>query len=133
MFEADADAFAETAKAKNFLAEGGGEGRSGSAKKERAGDADVFERLVEDALLEGFEIDRDVGKFGHGVERSGKRLQEYAKLSYNKRAGEMAKAIQANRVGGNQATRNCGRAGKKDSELAARTGEKNSYRSQHRE
>lgn len=94
VFEADADAFAESAEAENFLAEGVRERRRSGSQKERTGDAYVFERLVEDALLESFEVDRDVGKFGHDVDASGRPLREYAKLSYNTRKHEMAKALQ---------------------------------------
>jgi hypothetical protein len=70
VFEAEADAFAEAAKAENFSAEGVGEGRSGGAEEKRAGDADGLESLVKDAGFESFDIDGDVGKFGHGTGRA---------------------------------------------------------------
>lgn len=82
--------------------------------------------MVEDAGLESFEIDGDVGKFGHGGGENGKRLRKYAELSYNKGAGRGAKALQGNWLGVERHTSNCGEAGEKASELAAGTGEKNS-------
>lgn len=81
VFEADTDAFAEAADLEDFLAGGGAEGRSCSAQEERADDADRFEGLAEDAGFEGFDVNSDVGKFGHGLLRKCPKLGQ--RPSYN--------------------------------------------------
>jgi hypothetical protein len=65
VFQANADAFAKAAELEDFLSGCAGEGWIRGAQKKWADDADSFERLAENALLEGFKVDGDVGEFGH--------------------------------------------------------------------
>jgi hypothetical protein len=65
VFEADADALSQAAQTQDLFPDGAGEGRGRGAQKKRADDADAFERLAENALLERFDVDDDVGQFGH--------------------------------------------------------------------
>ena len=78
VFEADADALAEAAELENLLAKCAGKRRSGGAQKKGTGDANGLESLAEDAGLEGFDINGDVGEFGHGVDESETQLRSYA-------------------------------------------------------
>jgi len=66
LLHAEGDALADAPKPLHGLALHSLEGRLGGAQKEGARDADTFERLVEDAPLEGFNVNDDVGKFRHG-------------------------------------------------------------------
>lgn len=70
-FEADADALAEAAKLKHFLAGGVGQGRVGGAEEKRTDDAAGFKSLAEDASREGFDVNGDVGEFRHVVSSCG--------------------------------------------------------------
>jgi hypothetical protein len=65
VFEADADALAETAELENSLAGGVGEGRVCGAQKKWADDADTFKGLAEDAAFQSFDINDDVREFRH--------------------------------------------------------------------
>jgi hypothetical protein len=65
-WEAEDDALADAAEGADGLAFDGGDGWDGRAEEEGRGDAEVFERLVEDARGEGCQVGRDVGEFRHG-------------------------------------------------------------------
>jgi len=69
--EAYADAFAEAAEMANRFAFRASERRVRGAQQKWAGDAYSFEALPENALLERFEVNDDVGKLGHLVDRAG--------------------------------------------------------------
>ena len=65
VFEAEGDAFADTPELLDSLAAEGGGGRVGGSQQERAGDPHAFEFAAEQALLESFDVDRDVGQLRH--------------------------------------------------------------------
>src|SRR5579859_252547 len=65
--EADADAFPQSAEAKDSLAESGGKRRTRSTQQKRADDAHAFERLSENAFFERFEVNDNVRQFRHAV------------------------------------------------------------------
>ncbi len=50
---------------KDLFASEAAEGRGGRAQEKRTDEADAFERLAEDAFFEGFDVNDDVGEFGH--------------------------------------------------------------------
>jgi len=105
VFKANADAFAKAAEAQDFLAEGRGERRSGGTEQKRAGNAHGFEGLLEDAHLEGFEIDGDVGEFGHGS------WSAEAVTSYNEPAAGRTSRAKESRQRGRQDPQREGRVG----------------------
>jgi hypothetical protein len=65
VFEADGDAFADAEDLANILAVGGFDRRGGGAQKERAKDGDAVETVSYGAGREGFDVEGDVGQFGH--------------------------------------------------------------------
>jgi len=67
VFEADADTLSDAAKLEDFLAGSVGQGRSCGAQQKRADDSHGFECLAEYAGFESFDVDGDVGEFGHAV------------------------------------------------------------------
>ena len=73
VFKADGDALADAAEFADRLAFCGRDGRLRGAQKERRGDADVFEALVEDAALDGGDVGGDVGQLRHGYQLAGNR------------------------------------------------------------
>ncbi len=56
-------------------------GWSCGTQEKGADDANGFEGLAEDAGLEGFDVNSDVGKFGHGLLRKCPKLGQ--RPSYN--------------------------------------------------
>ena len=67
--EADTDAFPQSAKAHDSLAESGVKRRTRSTQEKRADDADGLKSLTEDALFECFEVNDDVWQLRHAVSR----------------------------------------------------------------
>ena len=65
--EADGDAFADSAQLADAFAFGGANGWIDGTKEEWTRDADLFERLAEDAFFERFDVDDDVGELGHSL------------------------------------------------------------------
>src|SRR4051812_25369566 len=63
---ADGDTFANAANSPHGVTFESIGGRIYGTQQERAGDADAFERLADDAGFESFDIDRDVRQLGHG-------------------------------------------------------------------
>src|SRR5215469_4145554 len=63
--ETNGDALADPAERADGVAFGGREGLVGGAEEKGAVEADVLERLIEDAGLERGEVGGDVGEFGH--------------------------------------------------------------------
>jgi hypothetical protein len=61
ILQTDADTLSDPAKLFDMFAFHAGDGRLRSPKQKRAGNADVFERLPEDAFLESFDINDYVG------------------------------------------------------------------------
>jgi hypothetical protein len=84
VFEADADAFSEAAQTQNLFADGAVERRGRGAQEKWADDANAFERLAENALLKRFDVDDDVGQFGHGSSK-------FLVISYKFKRGEETK------------------------------------------
>jgi hypothetical protein len=72
------DSLADPPELANLAAFGGGEGWVSGAEQKRAGKANVFKGLAEDAGLERGEICRDVGELGHGGQ-SARRDEELAR------------------------------------------------------
>ena len=65
ILEADANALSEAAQTQDLFSDGAVERRGRCPQEKRAGDADAFKRLAANALLEGFNVNDDVGQFGH--------------------------------------------------------------------
>ena len=65
VFKSDANAFAQPSQRHDFLSFGDGKGRRCCAQQKWRGDLHAVERLIQNAPLEGLEIDDDVRKFGH--------------------------------------------------------------------
>ena len=63
--EAEDDALADAAERADGAAFDGLDAWDGGAKKEGRGDAEVFERLADDAGLQRGEVGGDVGELGH--------------------------------------------------------------------
>jgi hypothetical protein len=59
------DALAEAAECADLFAFDRGYGRDGGAQQKWAGDAEVLERLADDAWRERGEVGEDVGELGH--------------------------------------------------------------------
>jgi len=106
VFEADTDAFAESAESEDFLAGGVGERRSCGAEEKRADDADGAEGLAEDATFEGFDVNGDVGEFRHAFSKQ--VLQIGAVTIVHRRRILVAGAAQAEWWFANVSTRGCG-------------------------
>jgi hypothetical protein len=69
-FEADRDALTDAAEAANLFAVCGGERRVDGSEKERARQADTLEEFGQDARLQCFDVDGDVGELGHQAPQS---------------------------------------------------------------
>jgi hypothetical protein len=65
VLEADANALSEAPQPHDPLASGAGEQRGRGAQEKRTDDAGSFERLAGNALLKRFDVNDDVGQFGH--------------------------------------------------------------------
>ena len=65
VFEADGDAFANAEDLANGLTVSGFDRRGGGAQKERAKDGDAVEAVSDGAGGNGFDVECDVGQFGH--------------------------------------------------------------------
>jgi hypothetical protein len=121
VFEADADALAETAELENSLAGGVGEGRVCGAQKKWADDADTFKGLAEDAAFQGFDINDDVREFRHVFSML---VPQFGAESIVHRPRILvARAAQAEWWFTEASTRGCRNGGKKGRRLAIRTGE----------
>jgi hypothetical protein len=89
--EAEGDAFADAAKFADGVVVGVGDWRRCSAKQEGRGDADLLQRLVDDARFESGDVGGDVGELGHGSrigdlgEGGQARRRMYLKLSGRER------------------------------------------------
>src|SRR4026207_1774564 len=73
IFQRENDALAQAAQRQNFLSLSGVYGRIESSQNKRAADANLLNRLIENPLGEGLDVNGDVGKFGHG--RQGSRIE----------------------------------------------------------
>src|SRR2546430_14009815 len=73
-FETDGDALADAAQAANLFAVRGGERRVDRSEKERARQANALESLAEDARLQCFDVDGDIGELGHGDSTGGEPI-----------------------------------------------------------
>ena len=58
---------AEAAEGADGLSVGGLDGRKDCPEEKGIRDADLFERLAKDALLQRVYVNRDVGQFGHAI------------------------------------------------------------------
>jgi hypothetical protein len=106
VFEADTDAFAESAEVDDSLARGGGKRRSCGAQEKRADDADGVEGLAEDARFERFDVNDDVGKFRHAF--SEQVPQTGAVTIVHRREIFVARAAQVEWWFAKASTRGCG-------------------------
>ena len=66
MFQSDADAFAHSANVKYASAFRRLNRRSRGAEQRRGDNANAFDLLSHDALLQRFDVNDDVRQFGHG-------------------------------------------------------------------
>ena len=64
----DRDALAETFDADDAFADEIGERRLDGSEQEGRREANLFDRLADDALPQRLDVDRDVRKLGHGPE-----------------------------------------------------------------
>ena len=106
VFEADADAFAESAEVDDSFPIRAGERWGCGAEQKRADDADSVEGLAEDAAFEGFDVNSDVGEFRH--EFSKQVLQIGAVPIVHRRRILEARAVQVGRWFAEPCTRGCG-------------------------
>lgn len=63
--ETDGDSLADSAQFPDGLAFDAAQWWVDTAQQKGAGEAHMFEWLAEDPLFEGFDVDDDVGQFGH--------------------------------------------------------------------
>ena len=66
VLQADGDALADAPQGDHALGLARLGGRLGGAQQKGMGDAQTLQRLVQDAPLEGFDVNRDVWQLGHG-------------------------------------------------------------------
>jgi len=64
-FQANRDSLAQAAKLHDFLAFDAGDRRYRGAQQEWSDDLNALERLAQDSLLKGFNVNGDVGELGH--------------------------------------------------------------------
>lgn len=117
VFEADADAFAESAEVDDSFARGACERRSCGAEEKRADDADGVEGLAEDARFERFDVNDDVGEFRQAFSKQ--VLQTGAVTIVHRREILVARAAQVEWLFGKASTRGCG-VGKNREEVGRR-------------
>ncbi len=65
VLEADANALSEPTQTQDLFSDGAVERRGRGAQEKRTHDPDGFERLAENAPLKRFDVNDDVGQFGH--------------------------------------------------------------------
>src|ERR1051326_5555244 len=76
--ETNGDALADAAKRGHAMSKNRRQRRVRGAQKRWPGREDLFEHLAEDAALQSFNVNDDIGQFGHALAISGQRAAKSA-------------------------------------------------------